>query len=168
MNYCELARESLEHWLHFRRPLAPPELAGREAGCFVTLHTQDGALRGCIGTITPQYSDLALEIIENAISAGTRDSRFPAVRLAELDQLVFEVSVLAPPESIESPADLDPKRFGVIIENGHRRGVLLPDLEGVDTVAQQLAIVRRKALIGPDEDIALWRFVVEKYYESRD
>ncbi len=165
MNHCLLARKSLEHWLKHQRRLVTLEPCGRQAGCFVSLHTRAGALRGCVGTIAPQHEDLSQEIADNAISSGTRDSRFAPVTLAELDQLVFEVSVLAPPEAIDSPAQLDPRVYGVIVENGYRRGVLLPDLEGVDTVAEQIAIVRRKALIGPTEPVRLWRFVVEKYHE---
>lgn len=166
MNPCALARQSLSHWLKHQRRLVTLEPLGRQAGCFVSLHTRAGALRGCIGTISPQHADLAQEIADNAISSGTRDTRFNPVTLAELDQLVFEVSVLAPPEAIDSPAQLDPRMYGVIVENGYRRGVLLPDLEGIDTVAEQLSIVRRKAMIGPDEPVRLWRFVVEKYHES--
>ncbi len=165
MNPCALARKCLTHWLTYHRGPGYMTAFKRQAGCFVSLHTPTGALRGCIGTITPQHEDLAQEIADNAISSGTRDSRFPPVTLDELQQLVIEVSVLAPPEPIDGPEQLDPRVYGVIVENGYRRGVLLPDLEGIDTVAEQLAIARRKALIGPDEPVKLWRFVVEKYHE---
>lgn len=165
MNYCKLARQSLTHWLTHQRTLSVPERAGMAAACFVSLHTKAGELRGCIGTIEPVQSDLNEEIIANAVSAGTRDSRFPSVGIDELDDLVFEVSVLHPPEAIEGEHHLDPKHYGVIVQNGGRRGVLLPDLDGVDTVAYQVSIARRKAYIGEDEPIELWRFRVEKHHE---
>ncbi len=106
-----------------------------------------------------------MEISENAVSAGTRDSRFPPVTTTELGDLSIEVSVLKPPESIEGPDQLDPRKFGVVVEKGWKRGVLLPDLSGVDTIDQQISIARRKAGIGPDESVRLWRFKVEKHHE---
>lgn len=165
-NYSQLARQSLSHWLETKQKLGSPELMGTRAGCFVSLHTPAGELRGCIGTIEPVRDDLVHEIIENAISAGTRDPRFPPVTADELSRLVMEVSVLGEPEPIEGTHQLDPKRYGLILRCGNRRGVLLPDLAGVDTVAYQMEIVRKKARIGPLEPVEMWRFQVEKYGES--
>ena len=163
--FCSLARRTLTRFvLEGKRPesLAP---LGTRAGCFVSLHDSAGELRGCIGTIEPRRDDLSEEIVENAIAAGTRDPRFMPVEPGELAGLRVEVSVMQPLERIDGAIDLDVKRYGVVVEAGSRRGVLLPDLEGVDTVDRQLAIVKRKARIGAHEPIKLWRFEVEKYDE---
>jgi len=141
----------------------PPELQQR-AACFVSLHLPDGDLRGCIGTIEPTAPNLATEIIQNAISAATRDPRFPPVRPDELDDLVISVDVLSPPEPAASLRELDPKKYGVVVQSGWRRGLLLPDLEGVDSVEQQVAIAMQKAGISPREPISLYRFTVQRYY----
>ena len=162
---CELARRSLKIWLEEGRRLQGEEPRGIRAACFVSLHEANGELRGCIGTIEPVRDDLTLEIIENAVSAGTRDPRFPPVLPEELDGLTIEVSVLTPPEPVSGPLDLDAKRFGVVVRQGSRRGVLLPDLEGVDTVEQQLGITKRKAGIYNEDPVELWRFTVERHHE---
>ncbi len=138
----------------------PPEMRHR-AGVFVSLK-QQGALRGCIGTFLPTRDNLAQEIIENAIRAASADPRFPPVSPQELPTLSYSVDVLSPPEPCREP-DLDPKRYGVIVEHGPRRGLLLPDLPGVDATAAQVRIARTKAGIGPDEPIVLRRFTVERH-----
>jgi AmmeMemoRadiSam system protein A len=165
--YVRLARLSLETYLATGRTAAlpdglPAEMTERAAGAFVSLK-KDGLLRGCIGTIAPTQSSVAAEILQNAISAGVRDPRFEPVTKAELPQLTFSVDVLGEPEPIESEAQLDVKRYGVIVERGRRRGLLLPDLEGVDTPAQQIDIARQKAGIAPDETVRLWRFEVVRH-----
>ena len=165
MNYCELARQSLAYFLEHGSYMPTEDEVGRSAGCFVSLHTADGELRGCIGTIQAVKADLIREIVHNAVSAGTRDPRFPKVSLDELKRLQIEVSVLAEPEPIRSIADLDVVRYGVVVQSGLKRGVLLPDLEGIETVVQQVSIAKRKAHIGDTEDIDLFRFGVEKYHE---
>lgn len=161
-----LARQALRHYLEHGRPLpAPeplPELLSQRAGAFVSLK-KGGELRGCIGTVEPVRQSLAEEIIMNAVSAGVRDPRFAPVRLEEIDELTFSVDVLMPPEKIESEGELDPARYGVIVRSGHRSGLLLPDLEGIDTAAEQIAIARRKAGIGPHEPVELYRFEVRRY-----
>ncbi|OIQ09954.1 AmmeMemoRadiSam system protein A [Neomoorella thermoacetica] len=161
-----LARQSLEHYLRTGKVLPvpdplPPELAGR-AGVFVSLK-KNGQLRGCIGTISPTRENLAGEIIYNALAAGLEDPRFPPVTVDELPELQYSVDVLSEPEPA-TVADLDPKVYGVIVSCGHRRGLLLPDLEGVDTVAEQVAIARQKGGIGPDEPYRLERFKVTRYH----
>ena len=140
----------------------PEDLQDRRAGCFVSIK-KDGRLRGCIGTLAPGRRNLAEEIIYNAISAGMHDPRFPQVTPEELSRLVYDVDVLSDPEPIDSPKQLDVKRSGVIVQNGERRGVLLPDLAGVDTVAQQIDIARRKGNIGARERYTLWRFEVTRH-----
>ena len=166
MDYCALARESLTTWLREDRLLSRAERAGFRAGCFVSLHDGPGQLRGCVGTIEPVKEDLVVEIIQNAVSAGTRDPRFAPVSPEELAGLVFEVSVLHPPEPVSGPEFLDPKRYGIVVTQGWRRGVLLPDLEGIDSVARQLSITKQKAGIYNDDPVELERFEVEKYHES--
>lgn len=163
-----LARATIEHYVQDKHRLTPGEapapIAGEPAGVFVTLHTRStGELRGCIGTISPTEKSLIQETINNAIAAATRDPRFPPVRPAELDDLVIDVSVLYPPEPIKSEAELDPKRYGVIVQRGRQRGLLLPDIEGIDDVKTQLWYARRKAGLGDSEPVELFRFRVEKY-----
>ena len=166
--YAGLARRSLEHYVRFGRRLPlpkdlPEEMTDRRAGAFVSIHKQ-GALRGCIGTISPVCENVAREILQNAVSAGTGDPRFPEVREEELDQLVYSVDVLGQATSVDSPDQLDVKRYGVIVSKGGRRGILLPDLEGVDTVEEQIAIARRKAGIGELETgVKLERFEVVRH-----
>lgn len=164
----QLAKTTIESYVKYGRvpkPPAPlPEEMRGQAGVFVSIHDRAGNLRGCIGTIEPTQPTIAEEVIRNAISAATRDPRFPPVSPDELDDLVINVDVLTPPERISSPKELDPKRYGVIVQQGWRRGLLLPDLEGVDTVEQQIDIARRKAGIGPKEPVELYRFEVKRYY----
>ena len=132
------------------------------AGAFVSLH-KDGRLRGCIGTISPTRDTLAEEIIENAIAASTRDPRFDPVMVDELPYLEYSVDVLSPAEPIDSPDQLDVKRYGVIVTNGSRRGLLLPNLDTIDTVTEQISIARRKAGIGENEPVKLQRFEVVRH-----
>lgn len=165
----QLARRTIETYVREGRIIAQPDELTPEmkqrAGTFVSLHDSTGQLRGCIGTILPTQSNVAEEIIQNAISAATRDPRFPPVGPQELDGLDVNVDVLTMPEPISGPEQLDPKRYGVIVEDtrGWRRGLLLPDLEGVDTVEYQVDIARRKAGIGPHEPVQLSRFEVIRY-----
>ena len=140
----------------------PAELTTQRAAVFVSLQ-EDGRLRGCIGTILPTRSSMAEEILYNAVSAGMNDPRFPAVQEDELSQLVYHVDVLTRPERIDSPQQLDVKRYGVIVEAGDRRGLLLPDLSGVDSVEQQVSIARQKGNIAANEPVQLWRFEVVRH-----
>jgi len=139
----------------------PEYLRTTRAGAFVSLK-KDGELRGCIGTIEPIEDSVAEEIIANAISAATRDPRFLPVEKEELADLQCSVDVLAPAEPCEF-CDLDPARYGVIVESGMRRGLLLPDLAGVDTVEEQVDIARRKAFINHNDPIKLYRFEVVRH-----
>jgi MEMO1 family protein len=140
-------------------------IGGEPAGVFVSLHRR-GELRGCIGTFLPLRASLAEEILHNAVAAATRDRRFPPLGPEELGDLDIRVDVLSPPEAVEGEADLDPRRYGVIVGTPDgRRGLLLPDLEGVDTVGQQVSICRRKGGIRDDEPVTLQRFTVERHSE---
>jgi AmmeMemoRadiSam system protein A len=163
----DLARRTIEKYIREGQVLRPPanlspEMQGK-AGTFVSLHDRLGELRGCIGTIEPTQPNIALEVIHNAISAATRDPRFPPVREQELDGLDVKVDVLSEPEPVSSMAELDPKRYGVIVQSGWRRGLLLPDLEGVDTAEYQVEIACRKAGIHPKDPKELYRFEVNRY-----
>lgn len=166
--WVRLARLSLETYVHTGRQMEslpddlPPELTGQAAGVFVSLHI-GGQLRGCIGTIAPAREQVAWEIVENAVSAGTRDPRFPPVGERELEVLEYSVDVLGQPEPVDAPEQLDPKRYGVIVRCGSRRGLLLPDLDGVDTVDQQIDIARQKGGIGAAEPYTLQRFKVVRH-----
>jgi AmmeMemoRadiSam system protein A len=165
----KLARKTIEAYVQEGRVIELPDGLTSEmrqqAGAFVSLHGSGGELRGCIGTIEPTQDNVAREVIQNAVSAATRDPRFPPVRPDELDDLDVKVDVLMPPEPVEGMDDLDPKLYGVIVQSATdwRRGLLLPDLEGVDTVEYQVDIARRKAFIGPNEPVKLYRFEVKRY-----
>ena len=173
--YVKLARASIEMFVRNGRRLKfpediseelvkelPPEATKERAGAFVSVH-KGGMLRGCIGTIGPVQSSIAEEIISNGISAVSRDPRFDPVREDELELLEISVDILGKPEPIEGPSELDVKRYGVIVSCGGRRGLLLPDLEGVDTVAEQISIAMRKGGIYPDDNYRLERFEVIRY-----
>ncbi|MBO5994921.1 MAG: AmmeMemoRadiSam system protein A [Firmicutes bacterium] len=165
--YVKLARNSLETYIKTGRKLPvpedlPEELTGTQAGAFVSIH-KNGRLRGCIGTIQATRDSLAEEIINNAISASTQDPRFPAITEDELNMLEINVDVLGEAEYIYSMDQLDPKRYGVIVTKGYRRGLLLPDLDGVDTAEDQVNIAKKKAGIRPDEDVKLQRFEVIRH-----
>jgi len=167
--YVGLARLAIEAWVREGRRIQPPsdlpeEFFSRRAGTFVSLK-KHGVLRGCIGTYLPTEENLAQEIIENAIRAATEDPRFPPVRPDELPHLSVTVDVLSPPE-LCTEEDLDPKRYGVIVEKGWRRGLLLPDLPGVDSVEEQLRIAKMKAGLTPNEPCKLYRFTVERHGEG--
>lgn len=166
--WVRLARLSLETYVRTGRRLEslpadlPRELTGQAAGAFVSLHV-DGRLRGCIGTIAPTETTVAWEIVQNAVSAGTRDPRFPPVRADELDQLEYSVDVLGQPEPVNTPDQLDPRQYGVIVSCGQRRGLLLPDLDGVDTAQQQIDIARQKGGIRATDPYTLQRFKVVRH-----
>ena len=162
----KLAKDAVESYVRYGRILNPsqqltPEMKER-AGVFVSLHRR-GELRGCIGTFEPLKSDVAQEIIANAISSATRDPRFLPVEADELDDLEYGVDILTPPEPVSDTEQLDPEKYGVIVESGFRRGLLLPDLEGVDSAEEQIRICRLKAGIARDEAVNLYRFEVRRF-----
>lgn len=163
-----LARASVEGFVVTRTPIElpeglPDELLTRRAGSFVSLH-EHGELRGCIGTIGPTQPNLALEILRNGILACSEDPRFHPVAPDELDWLEYSVDVLDEPESISSPSELDVREYGIIVTKGCRRGLLLPNLDGVDTVEQQIAIAKRKAGIASGErGVRFERFHVARH-----
>lgn len=140
----------------------PSEMSSQKAGVFVSIK-EDGRLRGCIGTICAVQSSIAEEIIANAVSASTKDPRFSPIEPWELERLTISVDVLGEAEKIDSPEQLNPARYGVIVTKGRKRGLLLPNLEGVDTIEEQLAIAKRKAGIREDDPVELERFEVIRH-----
>ena len=160
-----LVKKTVEAYVRKGEVFQPKRLTAEmkeQAGVFVSIHKLD-ELRGCIGTFEPQHDNVAEEIVANAISSASRDPRFLPVTKGELKHLEYSIDVLTRPELVESQDQLDPKRYGVIVEAGWRKGLLLPDLEGVDTVEEQVGICRLKAGIDPDEDVTLYRFEVKRY-----
>ncbi|MBQ3797901.1 MAG: AmmeMemoRadiSam system protein A [Butyrivibrio sp.] len=174
-SYVRLARFSLENFITTGKRITRADLDPdkwkdmdrkmfeTKAGAFVSIH-KDGALRGCIGTILPTCRCVADEIMQNAISAGANDPRFPMIRESELPYLEMTVDVLDEPEPIDGPDKLDVKKYGVIVTSGRKRGLLLPNLDGVDSIEQQIDIACQKAGITEDEDYSLERFEVVRHY----
>lgn len=165
--YVKLARNSLENYIkndeYLKTPNdLPKELLENKAGVFVTIYKY-GVLRGCIGTINPTKKFIAEEIIENAISSGTRDLRFPRVKEEELNQLEYSVDILEKAEEIHSLEELNPEKYGLIVTSGHKRGILLPNIPSVKTPEEQLKIVRQKAGIYAFENQKLERFKVVRH-----
>jgi MEMO1 family protein len=166
-----LARQVIETFVTTGKLIGAPEnlseLLQQRAACFVSIKTLDGDLRGCIGTIEPEKNSLAEELIANAISAAARDPRFPPVRADELPTLKYSVDVLSQPELVRLD-DLDPNTYGVIVEDqdGGRRGLLLPNLKGIETAAKQVEIASRKAGIPVGAEVKLWRFRSDRYREE--
>jgi AmmeMemoRadiSam system protein A len=165
----ELARLSVEAYIRERTVIEPPEnphgALAKRAGAFVTLRLLDGRLRGCIGTIEAAHSSVADEIIHNAISAATRDHRFLPVTKDELPDLSYSVDVLSIPEPARGPEDLDPAVYGVIVEtvDGRRRGLLLPRIDGLESVEDQWLAVHAKAGIKPGTPVRCERFTVTRF-----
>ncbi|HTG00047.1 MAG TPA: AmmeMemoRadiSam system protein A [Nitrospirota bacterium] len=163
----KLAKDTVERYIRERKIYEipeeelTPELKER-AGVFVCLKIR-GDLRGCIGTFQPTEPTIAQETVRNAISAATCDPRFECIRPSELDALEYTVDVLTEPVRISGTSELDPRKYGVIVQAGSRRGLLLPDLEGVDTPEEQISIAMRKAGIPPGSVVDLFRFEVKRY-----
>ncbi len=166
--YVRLARETIENYIKQGKIITPPlglpeEMINQKAGVFVSLK-KFGDLRGCIGTFMPTQENIAQEITKNAISAAVDDPRFSPVNFSELEDLSISVDVLSAPEEVKDISQLDPKKYGVIVSSGYKKGLLLPDLEGVDTVEYQIDIAKRKAGIYPGEKVKLYRFEVKRYF----
>jgi AmmeMemoRadiSam system protein A len=175
--YPDLARFTVERHVKERKVIKPDDFfkekdfqidandLSKKAGVFVSIK-KNGELRGCIGTIAPTCENILVEIVQNAVSASSQDPRFEQVREEELADLSFSVDVLGDPVDISSLDELDPGRYGVIVTRGYRRGLLLPDLEGVDTPHEQVMIALRKAGISPSEQYSMQRFEVIRYHEQ--
>lgn len=171
--YTKVALETIKYYLDygelkkFSKSEIPEEIRNIRRGCFVSLHKLDGELRGCIGTIEPQEKNLAEEIRRNAISAAFRDSRFNPLAKEEFNQIELSVDVLSAPERIFDADDLDPNVYGVIVSDGqYKRAVLLPSLPGIDTLDQQMNIVKRKASLNHKsfDELEIYRFSSTRYH----
>jgi len=159
-----LAKDAVDTFVRFGRVIDPGDVPAelqRPAGAFVSIK-RGHTLRGCIGTVDPVQDSLAWEVVHNAIDSATRDPRFLPVEAEELDELSYSVDVLAPPEPVGGPEELDHRRYGLIVRNGLRRGLLLPDIEGVSSVEEQIAIAKVKAGILPEEPVEFFRFTVQR------
>ena len=164
--YVSLARESVGHFLNHHTKLPCPDPLSQDlqarTGAFVSIKKKR-QLRGCIGTLEPSEANLAVEIIENALKAALHDPRFSPVSVEELEDLSYSVDVLRPLEKISSTSELDPKVYGLVVRSNSKQGVLLPDLEGVDSIADQIRICRDKGKIADDEPLEMYRFRVDRY-----
>ncbi|MBC8287841.1 MAG: AmmeMemoRadiSam system protein A [Nitrospinae bacterium] len=162
----DLAIQSVKHHLKKGRPLPCPDPLPEEmkdrAGTFISIK-KNGLLRGCIGTISPKYDNLAEEVIQNAIKAANEDPRFPAIKENELDQLTFSVDVLTTPEKIDDLTSLNVERYGLIVRSEDRRGLLLPNLENIKTIDQQLKVCLKKGGIKETDPYDLYRFEVKRF-----
>ena len=162
-----LARKAIEEYVRTGRTMTlPDELTPEmkeQAGVFVCLK-KHGQLRGCIGTFLPQGKNVAEEIIRNAVAAATEDPRFHPIEQKELPEIDCSVDLLSAPELVRDEGELDPKKYGVIVVSGGRKGLLLPDLDGVDTVAEQIRIAKMKAGISPVDETEIYRFEVRRYH----
>jgi len=172
MDLPQLASYSIEKYINEGRipdvPQGLPEyVLKNRSGVFVSIHKNDTSLRGCIGTIYPQCDSIAEEIMRNAISAATLDDRFSPIVLSEIKDLNFSIDLLGKPEIVSSISMLDPKKYGIIVSTADgRQGVLLPDIEGVNSVHEQIKICLQKGGILPKEQITVERFKVERYRQN--
>jgi AmmeMemoRadiSam system protein A len=169
---ANLARKTVEHYISNKEMVNPADykvidVEVDQAGAFVCLKTKDGELRGCIGTIFPTKKTVEEEIVANAISASTGDPRFAPVNKSEIDDVTYSVDILHNPEPVGNIAELDPKVYGIIVKSeSGKQALLLPDLEGVNTVEDQVAITKRKAGIPMNEPVHIFRFKVDRYDEK--
>ena len=167
--YTTLAKLAVETYIKDNKIIDPPknlpqEFLLKKAGAFVTI-LENGNLKGCIGTYLPTRENIAQEIIHNAITAATEDYRFNSVTENDLDNLSYEVYILEKPEKIKNISQLDPLKYGVLVKsNTGKSGLLLPDLEGLNTTEKQLEAVCVKAGINPElENIEIYKFEAKKY-----
>lgn len=170
--FVSLAQKAIEEYLRFGRVIEPveelpPEMQKR-AGVFVTLKKY-GRLRGCIGTFLPSKENIYREIVKNAIASATEDKRFHPVQADELREVTYSVDILSEPEKVSDISSLDPKIYGVMVVKGDKRGLILPDIEGVSTFQEQLKIAETKAGIKPgDKNIEIFRFTVNRYRQREN
>ena len=161
----QLAKQAVENYVNKHEFIHAGELSSEtkgKAGVFVSIK-KHGQLRGCIGTFEPNQPNIAEEIVQNAVSAAVSDPRFNPVNPSELDDLEYSVDILTPPEAVQNKEQLDPKKYGLIVQCGYRRGLLLPDLEGVNDVQTQISICCQKGGIASNEPVKLFRFQVKRY-----
>jgi len=164
--YISLAQESIHHYLNCREKLSCPDPLSKDltsrSGAFVSIKKMK-QLRGCIGTLEPREPNLAMEIIENALKAALHDPRFSPVTTEELQDLTYSIDVVRPLEKISYESELDPSVYGLVVRSKGKQGVLLPDLEGVNSTEEQIQICRAKGKIPDAEPIEMYRFRVERF-----
>lgn len=161
----ELARKAVEKYIRHKEIARPRKLTPemkQKAGVFVSIHKY-GQIRGCIGTFQPARSNVAGEIVRNAINSAIRDHRFSPVTPEELPQLTYKVDILTKPEPVSSKSELDPGKYGILVEYRDKRGLILPNLEGVHSVDQQIEIASAKGGILPHEPVKLYRFEARRF-----
>jgi MEMO1 family protein len=167
--FVYLAQQTIDTYIKTGKTIPVPndlpiEMISQKAGVFVSIHLKNGDLRGCIGTFKPTQKNIALEIIRNAVAAATEDPRFPPIRPNELANLEMNVDVLSDSIPVTDITHLNPKTNGLIVSTSDgRRGLLLPDLPGVNTVFQQEEICRQKGFIGPNEPVTYQSFTVQRH-----
>ena len=163
-----LAKQTVENYIKERKIISlledlPKEFLERKAGTFVTIE-KNSELRGCIGTYLPTRENIAEEVIYNAIAAATEDYRFGPIEKEELPEFSYTVYILNEPELVKDLKELDPKKYGIIVKTETKTGLLLPDLEGVDTIEQQLSITCQKGGIDPNQEkFLIYKFTAEKF-----
>lgn len=168
--YVRLAKDNLTHYLNTGKSIetvpdyVTNEMKNEAKGVFVTLYKGE-FLRGCIGTIFPATNSIYEEILRNSVQAGLYDPRFREVEVDELKDLKYSVDILDSPQPA-TIADLDPKNYGIILTSGHKKGLLLPNLDGVDTAEKQIEITKQKAGIRKNENFTIERFKVTRHEEN--
>ena len=164
---AKLAKETIRSYITEGVIPQSPENVAEEfmekRGVFVSIK-KHGQLRGCIGTVEPTKNNIAEEVIHNAVSASTKDPRFPSITPDELEDLAISIDLLSPLEKVTDPSQLDPKKYGVLVSSKFKKGILLPDLDGIDTVEEQLRIAKRKGGISRREKFKIQRFEVKRFY----
>jgi len=142
-----------------------PQILKEKAGVFVTLK-KNNKLRGCMGTFRPVQKNAAYEIVNNAMTAAENDPRFPEVNKEELNDIKISVDILSEPEHVRDKTELSPGKYGILVKGGHQTGLLLPDLEGIETAEKQLNIAKRKAGLKEDAEVEIYRFTVSRFNEN--
>lgn len=171
INYPQIAKEAVENFIKNKTIKEFPQKTNKKAGVFVSIYkkTKNGKeLRGCIGTLVPTQENIIKEIVQNAISAATQDNRFLPVTKNELPYLSYSVDILKKPKLVKDIKELNPKKYGIIVKTlDGRTDVLLPNIEGIDNIKQQIAIACMKANINPlKENILIYKFEVLRYREK--
>lgn len=166
----DLARRAIEKYIISGQEIKIseeelPEILKKEAGVFVSLK-KNGRLRGCMGSFRPVQKNAAYEIVSNAMTAAENDPRFPTVKKEELQDIIISVDILSEPEKIRDKNELDVKKYGILVKGGHQTGLLLPDLEGVDTVEKQIQIAKKKAGLPETAEVEIYRFKVSRFKEN--
>ncbi len=166
----DLARRAVEDYIISGREVEInedelPEILKEKAGVFVTLK-KNNKLRGCMGTFSPVQKNAAYEIVSNAMTAAENDPRFPEVNKEELNDIKISVDILSEPEQVRDQAELNPEKYGILVKGGHQTGLLLPDLEGIETAEEQLNIAKRKAGLKENAEVEIYRFTVSRFDEN--